>query len=481
MNMARTRFLKDFPEALESGNAALFVGAGVSMGAGYPSWSNLLHEIGEELGVSSSDIHDLAALAQWSIQETGSATRVRSVIREKLGPLYPVPDSLAVIARLPVRHIWTTNYDRLIERAFEAIGRPLDLLSSPKDLSLKATPGATRLYKMHGSVDRLDDVVISTDDYELYRSKRGAYLPLLQAQLTSMSMLFVGLSLTDPNIRHVLSLIRESFTEAPPEHFAIVRPPHKDDFRSDTEYKARAAQHSLWAKDLRRYGLIAVDIDEYSEVQGLLHQIERRVARKRVWVSGSWPIEPSRGMAKAYKVAEEIGRAIGESGKSLVSGGGLVVGSAALAGFLDSLRGGGGWDIDRRLIVRPFPQALLEHANHDRQWADLRQELARISGVVVFVGGAKEINPSIVIADGVIEEARIAQASGAFLLPIGASGGAAQKITEDLFGSTLPAHGNNAARPTDDELRALSNPDADVDSLVSVAMAILKRIDKAAQ
>lgn len=31
------RFLKDYPEALIGGGGAVFVGAGVSMGAGYPS------------------------------------------------------------------------------------------------------------------------------------------------------------------------------------------------------------------------------------------------------------------------------------------------------------------------------------------------------------------------------------------------------------------------------------------------------------
>src|SRR5690606_37455512 len=100
--------------------------------------------------------------------------------------------------------------------------------------------------------DRLDDVVISTHDYELFRSKRGQYLPLFQAHLTSMSMLFIGISFTDPNVRHVLSLIRESFTDAPPEHFAIVRAPQKSDFTTEGEFAARNAQHKLWAKDLKR-------------------------------------------------------------------------------------------------------------------------------------------------------------------------------------------------------------------------------------
>jgi hypothetical protein len=182
-------------------------------------------------------------------------------------------------------------------------------------------------------------------------------MPLLQAHLTSMSMLFVGLSFTDPNMRHVLSLIRESFTEAPPEHFAIVRPPHRDDFASDDEFEARAAHHRLWAKDLRRYGLLAIEIDDYGEVPELMRQIERRVAARRIWVSGSWPIDRS-GIeaANLYSLAEDIGRWIGQTGRDLVSGGGSLIGSASIAGFLDALRHGGGWDLSRRLIARPFPQ-----------------------------------------------------------------------------------------------------------------------------
>jgi hypothetical protein len=266
------------------------------------------------------------------------------VIQENIRKDHAIPEALKIIARLPIRHLWTTNYDRLIERAFDEINRPIDSISGAADLSLRARPGAARLYKMHGSVDRLDDLVISTDDYELFRSKRGAYLPLLQAHLTSMSMLFVGLSFTDPNIRHVLSLIRESFIEAPPEHFAIVRPPQRADFRTKAEYEARTIQHSLWAKDLRRYGLIAVEIEDYDEVPDLLRQVERRTARNRVWVSGSWPVaRADAAAAKVYAVAEGLGNLIGKMNLTLVSGGGLVVGSAAIAGFLSALREDGGW------------------------------------------------------------------------------------------------------------------------------------------
>ncbi|KHN56276.1 SIR2 family protein [Pectobacterium fontis] len=481
---AMNRFLKEYPNALNDGTGAIFIGAGVSMAAGYPSWFELLGEIGEELGISSKNVHDLAALAQWSIQATGGATRVREVIKKEISPDRPIPDTVEVIARLPIRHIWTTNYDRLIERAFQAINRPLEPISGVDNLALKATPGATRLYKMHGSVDRLDDIVISTDDYELFRSKRGAYLPLFQAHLTSMSMLFVGISFTDPNIRHVLSLIRESFKDAPPEHFAIVRPPQRADFSSDDEYNARSTQHDLWAKDLKRYGLLVVEIDNYDEVPELLRKVERRVAAKRVWVSGSWPIE--HGGAEASNIhafAESIGRQIGESNRDLVTGAGVLIGSASISGFLAALRNGGGWDLDRRLVARPFPQPLQGSVPNEREWKALRNELARQAGIVIFVGGVKLLDGALISADGVLQEFECAKVSGAFLIPIAATGGAAKDICEQLIGSPLSTEGAMAQRPSDKELRALADPSLLLDQksrdrLVTVLFELIDRIAK---
>lgn len=458
--VALNRFLSEYPDALNDGVGAIFVGAGVSMAAGYPSWSELLRDIAMELEVDTKNVHDLAALAQWSILENGGSTRVRTVIKNEIGPDKPIPETVQIISRLPVRHIWTTNYDRLVERAFASISRPLDTISGPKDLALRATPGAALLYKMHGSVDRLDDVVISTDDYELFRSKRGQYLPLFQAHLTSMSMLFIGISFTDPNIRHVLSLIRESFTDSPPEHFAIVRAPQRSDFTSEGEFAARNAQHRLWAKDLKRYGLLAVEVSDYAEIPALLRQIERRVSARRIWVSGSWPLERGGSESAAiHALAEDIGRRIGESGRHLVSGAGLLVGSASLSGFLGALRLSGGWDLERRLIARPFPQPLTGTQPNQEEWDALRMELARQSGIAIFIGGAKMVDGALEVALGVERESDVAMQAGVFLLPVGATGGAAQKISSQLLGSELASSGQDAQRPTDEELIALSSPE----------------------
>jgi hypothetical protein len=436
----------------------------------------LLQEIGAELGVDSGDVSDLAALAQWHIRQRAGATRIRQVIRDEIGVEHAIPNSLEVIARLPLRHVWTTNYDKLIERAFASIGRPLDVISSGEDIALKPRPGAVRLYKMHGSVDRLNDVVISTDDYELFRNKRGAFLPLLHAHLSSFSILFIGLSFTDPNVRHVLSLIRENFSEAPPEHFALVRPPHRSDFKSKSQFEARLTQHKLWADDLQRYGLRVVEVDSYDEVPELLREVERKVAQRRVWVSGSWPVGAEGGPRAEFihKLAFELGSSLGAEGLTLVSGSGLLVGSASVSGFLSSLQRSGGWDLERRLVARPFPQPLHGKEPDKEQWQLLRNELGRLSGIVIFVGGQKVVDGKLVDADGVLAEYEIAKTNGSFLLPVGATGGGAGIIAKQLIES--PATQLKKLHcPTKAELKGLSDKRKSPSELVKLVMSIVKK------
>jgi hypothetical protein len=88
---ARDRFLKEFPKSITDDAAAIFVGAGVSVGAGYPSWKDLLKDIGAELGVEAADIIDLAALAQWSMRKSAGAPASTMSSAPRLHPKSPSP------------------------------------------------------------------------------------------------------------------------------------------------------------------------------------------------------------------------------------------------------------------------------------------------------------------------------------------------------------------------------------------------------
>lgn len=475
---SRKRFIASYAKALVEGAGTIFVGAGTSVGAGYPDWKGLLREIGEELELDVDDVGDLAALAQWSVQKEGSRSSVQRVIDKEIGVARPVPRSLELLARLPIRHIWTTNYDELIERSLADAGRPYRVRFAEADLSTRGEPGAALVYKMHGTISNPSSVVISTDDYERYRRERGAFLNLLQAHLMSTSMLFVGLSFTDPNLRHVLSIIREIFHDSPPAHFGIARAPQVSDFENEEIYNARFKQYQYWKNDLKRYGLTIVEVDEYTEIDEIISEISKAVSKHRVWVSGSWPEigeVDAKDSQNIFNLSCEVGRVVASQGRALVTGVGLVVGSGSISGFVEQLRNQGVWQLSDQLIARPFPQPLAGVLDVKEQWSGLRKEMAEMAGTAVFIGGLKATNGGTVVADGVLEEFNQCREHGVFLIPIGASGGAAEVIANQLLGSAIPTDGPFRQRPSDTDLKMLLDKSKSLRDLCDIVARLIAK------
>jgi len=81
--------------------------------------------------------------------------------------------SKTIIARLikrgHFRHIFTTNYDQLIEHALQGAGCKHDV--SRKDADFPFKRKRTNLIKLHGSIDDLGTIVIAEDDYLDFSTK----------------------------------------------------------------------------------------------------------------------------------------------------------------------------------------------------------------------------------------------------------------------------------------------------------------------
>ena len=163
-----------------------------------------------------------------------------------------------------------------------------------------------------------------------------------------------------------------------------------------------------------------------------------------------------------------------ESG--FVNGAGLLVGSASNSGFLSALRKSGGWDLDRRMVARLLPQPLKGNEPNEQEWNALRSEFARQAEVLIFVGGTKHQDGAIPTAPGIMLEFECAKASGAFLLPIGATGRAAKDICQ-LMGSPLAATGTAAQLIALSYLSLLSDQKSR-NSLVTILFDIIDRVAK---
>jgi hypothetical protein len=484
--MHRATFVERWTKSLELGSAAAFIGAGLSQRAGYPSWRHLLRDIARELGLDIEEEHDLAAVAQYSVNRAvGKRNQLARLIAEEFPPRAEAPEPFRILARLPLRHIWTTNYDPLPETAWRNERKLLDVKSRNEDLGIDKPWAHAVLYKMHGSADHPADVVIAKDDYELYRTLRPGFLQILTGHLVSKQILFLGFSFTDPNLAHLFGSIREAFKDNGPEHYAVVRKPALGQGRNARKrLDAQLIRHRLWVEDLKRYGIECVEIDEYEEIDDILREIELALARRSVMVAGSFPdtLDPAEldRRRRIEEVARGVGSLIAGRGNRLVSGFGLVVGSASLSGALGVVLAEEAPNLEKSLMLRPFPQEAppgIEDAAFKRRY---REGLVQQAGACVVIAGEKDVRTGSrterVVADGVLDECEAARRIGRAVIPVGATGGAASEIWRTVD-AAFETHWPKSLRKDFDLLNDATRSPRD---LVAAVGRFLDHLDKPA-
>ena len=101
----------------------------------------------------------------------------------------------------------TTNYDLILEQLFEN-----SKMFGPKDF-LSVHIGITPIFHIHGHVRNPDDIVISEKDYSNFLSSNIYRRQKLSSLLAESSVLFMGYSLGDINVRTALKEARLFFPE----------------------------------------------------------------------------------------------------------------------------------------------------------------------------------------------------------------------------------------------------------------------------
>jgi len=190
--------------------AVLFAGAGLSMSVGLPSWERLIHHMGRELGLESEALRTRAATYH-ALAEYYESNRAASVpLRSWMDRNWKVSEDRVraskiheLIVRLDFPIIYTTHYDRNIEAAFEARGRNYVKVANARNMA-KIREGVTQIVKFHGDFDDDESLVITETDY----FNRLAFDSPLDVKFRSGGMgntlLFVGYSMNDMNIRLLL-------------------------------------------------------------------------------------------------------------------------------------------------------------------------------------------------------------------------------------------------------------------------------------
>jgi NAD-dependent SIR2 family protein deacetylase len=148
----------------------LFVGAGLSMHLGLPSWSGLIGQIGEELGFDADIFRGLAdplALAEYYQLMKGSIGPLRSILDVQWhNHKVDIGASVAhkLIVELGFTRIYTTNFDRWIENAFMHWQMPYHKIINVNDIAGSAV-GCTDIVKFHGDFAQDESLVLTESSY----------------------------------------------------------------------------------------------------------------------------------------------------------------------------------------------------------------------------------------------------------------------------------------------------------------------------
>ena len=215
----------------DNANVFIFLGAGLSFGVDrgrvlfeferyddgcrFPSWPMLVNRMRDrvaslpELKEHASGVNrffeeqspvDCAELFREKVGQANYYAFLREQFDTKETDSKRLTVSHHELTRLPVKTIFTTNFDELIELAFRGANRSLRVSRTPDEFNPhRQDRDSVHLVKLNGSIDHPATTILCRMDFARARKERTEMLTHLSQELKSCTFLFVGFSLSDPN------------------------------------------------------------------------------------------------------------------------------------------------------------------------------------------------------------------------------------------------------------------------------------------
>jgi hypothetical protein len=167
--------------ALEANECVLFVGSGIgcylknSVGETAPDGFSLAKELASHFNINYSGEYNLAKISKIVEIRKGRAELI-AFLRTRLADLQP-DENIQWLCSLRWKAIFTTNYDRGIQRAYELSSKPRQNFKTITTTS-EIVPFDKRfdvpIYHLHGAFFESENpqIIITEDDYSIFKERR---------------------------------------------------------------------------------------------------------------------------------------------------------------------------------------------------------------------------------------------------------------------------------------------------------------------
>lgn len=224
-------------ECLAAQEVVPFIGAGISVGGGFPTWANHLRQQGRTAGIPPERVEQW--LAQGCYEEVIAhieQVRGRAVfaqqIRDAFGKRGSIQEVTLRISELFTDTLITTNYDRLLEQVFDTGGTGMQVINGETAMELP-DPQKVTLIKIHGDVKDPAHCILGKAQYDAAYGEAALDLlrpipKILARYYRNNNLLFIGCSLRNDRTVQVFEATKVAAGDISfPSHFAIEQAPSK--------------------------------------------------------------------------------------------------------------------------------------------------------------------------------------------------------------------------------------------------------------
>jgi hypothetical protein len=223
-----------------SKNYFLWVGSGFSYNFGYGSWEAVLIKVKETIEYEmdlnvSNPLKAAELLCSYARVNKGyTDTEFNAVVADSLLALKvekDEPDWKRKFRTFAPNMLVTTNWDNLLEGIFDGLANVI----VRKDKRPQVSNTGRNIFKIHGDVGRPSSIVVTQSQYFEFQREDTYLNRKIYTLFSEASPIFVGYSLTDPNIGFIYDEVYAHMGEEKPPAYMVVHPSTKDSVLSESK------------------------------------------------------------------------------------------------------------------------------------------------------------------------------------------------------------------------------------------------------